>query len=95
MDKKKIFAIVMAIMVSATVWADDENKYNMEMTPEEHREFMLAQKEAIEVAKWLLGEKIGRDPGEEYILQWIKENAEEFRRNWPAYSAEWRASHNK
>lgn len=67
----------------------------MDMTPEEHREFMLAQKEAIEVAKWLLGEKIGRDPGDEYILQWIKENAEEFRRNWPTYSAEWRASHNK
>lgn len=67
----------------------------MEMTPEEHREFMLAQKEAIEVAKWLLGEKIGRDPGDEFVIEWIKENAEEFRRDWPAHSAEWRASHNE
>lgn len=56
---------------------------------------MLAQKEAIEVAKWLLGEKIGRDPGDEFVIEWIKENAEEFRRDWPAHSAEWRASHNK
>ena len=27
---RKIFAIVMASMVSATVWADDDNKYNMD-----------------------------------------------------------------
>lgn len=67
----------------------------MEMTPEEHREFMLAQKEAIEVAKWLLGEKIGHDPGDEFVIEWIKENAAKFRRDWPAHSAEWRASHNK
>ena len=67
----------------------------MEMTPEEHREFMLAQKEAIEVAKWLLGEKIGHDPGDEFVIEWIKENAEEFRRDWPAHSAEWRASRYK
>ena len=30
MITKKIFAIVMASMVSATVWADDDNKYNMD-----------------------------------------------------------------
>jgi hypothetical protein len=65
------------------------------MTDEEFKEFMQAQKEAIEVAKWLLGEKIGRDPGQEFVVQWIRENAEEFRNNWPAYSAEWRESHNK
>ena len=65
------------------------------MTDEEFKEFMQAQKEAIEVAKWLLGEKIGRDPGQEFVVQWIRENAEEFRNNWPTYSAEWRESHNK
>ena len=63
----------------------------MDMGPEEFREFMAAQKDAIEVAKWLLGEKIGRDPGEEFVNEWIRENAEDFRKNWPSYSAEWRA----
>lgn len=61
------------------------------MTGEEFKEFMAAQKDAIEVAKWLLGEKIGRDPGEEFVMEWIREHAEEFRRNWPSYSAEWKA----
>ena len=54
---------------------------------------MAAQKDAIEVAKWLLGEKIGRDPGEEFVTEWIRENAAEFRKNWPAYSAEWKERH--
>lgn len=54
------------------------------------QEYMEAQTDAIEVAKWLLGEKLGRDPGDEFIVQWIRDNAEEFRRNWPTYSAVWR-----
>ena len=48
----------------------------MEMEPEEFKDFMAAQTEAIEIAKWLLGEKLGRDPGPEFVLKWIKENAE-------------------
>ena len=64
------------------------------MTPEEHKEFMAAQTDAIEVAKWLLGEKLGYDPGEEFVMEWIREHAEEFRQNWPSYSAEWKARNN-
>lgn len=63
------------------------------MDREEFKEFMEAQKDAIDVAKWLLGEKIGRDPGDEFVMEWIRENAEEFRRNWPSYSAEWKERH--
>lgn len=59
------------------------------MTPEEFKDFMVAQKDAIEVAKWLLGEELGRDPGDEFVQEWIKTHAEDFRRNWPSYSAEW------
>lgn len=69
------------------------NKYIM--TEEEFKEFMAAQTEAIEIAKWLFGEKIGRDPGHEFVVKWIIENAEEFRNNWPSYSAEWRKNHPK
>ena len=54
---------------------------------------MAAQTEAIEIAKWLLGEKLGRDPGPEFVLEWIKENAEEFRTNWPVYYKEWKERH--
>lgn len=60
------------------------------MTDEEFKEFMAAQTDAIEVAKWLWGEKIGRDPGDEFVIKWIKENGQDFRDNWPTYSAEWR-----
>ena len=41
------------------------------MTPEEFKDFMEAQTDAIEVAKWLLGEKLGYDPGPEYVKRWI------------------------
>ena len=44
-----------------------------EMGPEEFKDFMDAQKDAIEVAKWLWGEKIGRDPGDEFVIKWIKD----------------------
>ena len=39
--------------------------YKYYMNQEEFKEFMSAQTDAIEVAKWLLGEKLGRDPGQE------------------------------
>lgn len=66
---------------------------NIYMNQEEFKEFMAAQTEAIEVAKWLIGEKLGRDPGQEFVMQWIKEHGQEFRDNWFTYSAEWHAKH--
>ena len=60
-----------------------------EMSEEEFKDFMAAQTDAIEVAKWLLGEKLGYDPGPEFVVKWVKENADDFRKNWPSYSAEW------
>lgn len=65
------------------------------MNQDEFKEFMLAQKDAIEVAKWLLGEKLGRDPGQEFVAQWIAENSLDFRNNWTTYSAEWYKNHYK
>lgn len=53
-----------------------------EMTNEEHKEFMDAQIKKIEVDKWLEGERIGRDPGEEYVKKWIREEAANFRKKW-------------
>ena len=53
-----------------------------EMTNEEHKEFMDAQIKKIEVDKWLEGERIGRDPGDEYVKKWIRERAAKFRKEW-------------
>lgn len=53
-----------------------------EMTNKEHKEFMDAQIKKIEVDKWLEGERIGRDPGEEYVKKWIRERAAKFRKEW-------------
>ena len=30
------------------------------------------------------------DPGDEFVIKWIKENAEDFRKNWPVYYEEWK-----
>lgn len=65
------------------------------MNQDEFKEFMLAQKDAIEVAKWLMGEQLGRDPGQEFVVQWISENSLDFRNNWITYSAEWYKNHCK
>ena len=61
------------------------------MDQEEFKEFMAAQTDAIEVAKWLLGEKLGYDPGEEFVKTWILENGQDFRNNWETYKAVWYA----
>ena len=37
------------------------------------------QAELAKTYKWVLGEKLGYDPGEEAIHQWIQENAEKYR----------------
>lgn len=52
------------------------------MTDKEHKEFMDAQIKKIEVDKWLEGERIGRDPGDEYVKKWIREEAAKFRKKW-------------
>jgi hypothetical protein len=45
----------------------------------DEKEFMQKQIAEIEREKWLEGERIGRDPGEEFVREWIKKHAEEFR----------------
>ncbi len=61
------------------------------MDQEEFKEFMAAQTDTIEVAKWLLGEKLGYDPGDEFVKKWILENGQDFRNNWETYKAVWYA----
>lgn len=52
------------------------------MTEDEMKQFMSDQVKEIEIHKWLEGEKLGKDPGEEAIKEWIKNHAEEFRKKW-------------
>ena len=44
--------------------------------------FMLSQKRRIEYEKWLEGCRLKRDPGSEYILNWISLNGAFFRKEW-------------
>ena len=46
------------------------------------KRFIEAQKHRIEFEKWLEGEKLKKDPGDEYILEWIVKNAPDFRKQW-------------
>ena len=46
------------------------------------KRFIEAQKHRIEFEKWIEGERQNRDPGDEYILDWILKNAPDFRKQW-------------
>lgn len=53
------------------------------MDNEEFSEYMKAQIDAMNLAKWYEGERIGRDPGEEFLIQFIKNgSAEAYRKDW-------------
>ena len=49
---------------------------------ERFREFMKAQAHEIDVHKWIRGEQLGRDPGQEAVIEWIKNYAKDFRKEW-------------
>ena len=46
------------------------------------QEYIKAQIDQILLDKWLAGEKVGRDPGDDYVRQWAKENAPSFRKKY-------------
>lgn len=53
------------------------------MDNKEFSEYMKAQVDAFNLAKWYEGERIGRDPGDEFIRQLLKNgSAEAFRESW-------------
>ena len=44
--------------------------------------FMLNQIKVIDEAKWLEGCNRNEDPGQDFIIEWIHNNAAEFRKVW-------------
>lgn len=44
--------------------------------------FLEIEIERIEFDKWLKGCSISADPGQQFCLKWISENAETFRKKW-------------
>lgn len=45
-------------------------------------DYLKTQKKKIEIDKWNEGCRINNDPGQEYILSWIDQNAHWFRQKW-------------
>ena len=52
------------------------------MKKEQLSKFLQKQKEKIDKDKWVEGERICRDPGQEFVLDWIKNNAKKFRKDF-------------
>jgi hypothetical protein len=50
--------------------------------PHRFKAFMLSQIKTIDIAKWLEGCEKHEDPGEHFILKWIKDNAKDYREKW-------------
>jgi hypothetical protein len=46
-----------------------------------HR-YMHAQKKKIEIEKWCEGIRLNKDPGNEFVLEWILSHANWFRKSW-------------
>ena len=46
------------------------------------KKYLRAQWKKIEIDKWCEGYNLNRDPGQEYILQWIFQNGTWFRQAW-------------
>ena len=46
------------------------------------KEFLIAQKRKIEIDKWCEGCDTTRDPGQDYIMDWIDQNGKWFRQAW-------------
>jgi len=44
--------------------------------------FMESQAHKIDIDKWCEGERLHADPGADYILDWIKLNADFFKIHW-------------
>lgn len=49
---------------------------------EDFKRFIMIEINDIEVDKWLDGCNNKCDPGDEYVNNWIKKNAEIFRKHW-------------
>lgn len=52
------------------------------MTSDQFQQYMHDQIKSIEVDKWCEGERIGCDPGQKYVMDWIKNNSVNFRKEW-------------
>lgn len=52
------------------------------MEEKDFHKFMDTETKIIEMSKWFAGEKMGKDPGEDYVIQWINSYGEEFRTAW-------------
>ena len=44
--------------------------------------YLNKEKEEIDKAKWCEGEKIGKDPGQEFVKEWIDKCAKKFRKSY-------------
>lgn len=52
------------------------------MINDQFTEYMHDQVKQIELDKWFEGERIGRDPGQSYVRDWITQNSLSFRKQW-------------
>ncbi len=52
------------------------------MEGNEMQRFVSVEIKKIEIEKWLEGEKCHFDPTDEFVLEWIKTSAAEFRSRW-------------
>ena len=44
--------------------------------------FLQVEMKTIDIDKWCEGQKIKKDPGQKYVVDWVDINAKAFRENW-------------
>jgi len=65
----------------------DEKECNMSKSARakqiaDKNNFINAEVKAIEIAKWLAGERMKKDPGNDFVSQWIQNKAKKYRQKW-------------
>ncbi len=58
------------------------SKTNRKERVEQMHKFITVQRKRIDKEKWYKGCDIQQDPGQEFILEWIDNNAAEYRLAW-------------
>lgn len=48
----------------------------------DQKTFCLHQKQLIERAKWQQGTREGKDPGHDFVIKWVEENASRYREEY-------------
>ena len=82
-SRSLLYCLMITIIYESTIVFYLLRKSNRQKIDiDDFKAFTSAQAKAIEISKWMEGERLNYDPGQDYILKWIDSNAKQFKEDW-------------